>query len=62
MYLTIRDLSEHLQVSVSTIYKWTSKNQIPFFKLGGSLRFKKDEIDKWVQKYEYKDRSFYGLN
>jgi excisionase family DNA binding protein len=62
MFLRIKALSLYLNVSVSTIYKWTAKNEIPFTKVRGGLRFNKDEIDRWLQKFEYKDRGSYGLN
>jgi len=61
MYFKIQTLSKYLDVSVSTIYKWTAKNEIPFSKIRGALRFKKDEIDLWLEKYHYKDKGHYGL-
>jgi excisionase family DNA binding protein len=62
MYYRIKTLSEYLDVSVSTIYKWTANNEIPFSKIRGALRFKKEEIDMWLEKFHYKDRGHYGLN
>lgn len=46
--LTIKEVAEYLNKKVGTIYNWVYKNQIPFHKTGGSLLFKKSEIDKWV--------------
>jgi excisionase family DNA binding protein len=61
MLFRIQDLSNYLNVSASTIYKWTAKNEILFIKIRGLLRFKKEDIDQWIEKFHYKDRGYYGL-
>ncbi|MGR3304385.1 MAG: helix-turn-helix domain-containing protein [Candidatus Scalindua sp.] len=45
--LTIGELSKHLKVTVNWIYKKVSSKEIPYHKPGGSLRFRKKEIDEW---------------
>lgn len=44
MLLTINEVAEMLKISVSTLYRWVNKREIPFVKLGGKLRFNEDEI------------------
>ena len=48
----INEASTLLQVSVSTIYKLTAKNAIPFIKRPGSkkLLFSRTELDTWNRK------------
>ncbi len=47
-YLTIDELHEYTGIKKSTIYKMTSKGEIPFMKPKGRLIFKRKEIDKWL--------------
>jgi len=46
--LTVTEVAAMLRVEVSTIYVWTSKRKIPFRKVGGRLRFDRDEILDWT--------------
>lgn len=41
-------VSEMLKVKVSTIYQWTHQRFIPHVKIGRFVRFKEDEIEKWL--------------
>jgi excisionase family DNA binding protein len=47
--LTIRQVAEYLQVTERTIYKLAWAGQLPGFKVGNTWRFKKDDIDKWIE-------------
>jgi excisionase family DNA binding protein len=46
--MDIKELSAYLKSSRSAIYKMTSSNDIPHYKSGKRLYFKKSEIDEWV--------------
>jgi excisionase family DNA binding protein len=46
--MDIKELSAYLKNSRSAIYKMTSSNDIPHYKSGKRLYFKKSEIDEWV--------------
>ena len=48
--LTIEEVAQYLRVSERTIYDWASKGTIPCGKLGTTWRFKRTEIEKWVDK------------
>ena len=48
--MTIQEVAEYLRVSERTIYDWASKGQVPCGKLGSIWRFKRSEIEKWVNK------------
>lgn len=49
MYLTIKDLAEELQVKPSTLYAWVAEGKIPCIKLHRLIRFRRDQIEEWVQ-------------
>ena len=46
--LTAKQVSELLEVKVSTVYDWVSRGLIPYVKLRRLIRFKKNEIFRWV--------------
>jgi PTS system nitrogen regulatory IIA component len=46
--LTLEEIAKYLRVSERTIYDCVQKGEIPAGKIRASWRFKKSEIDKWV--------------
>jgi excisionase family DNA binding protein len=49
-YMTVKELSKLLKISVSHIYTMTSKKSIPHIKLlGKKVLFDKDEILNWLK-------------
>src|SRR2546423_12186470 len=48
--MTLREASQYLGVSPDTLYKYLSEKSIPAFKLGNRWRFKKDLLDRWMER------------
>ena len=46
--MTVRDMAEYLKVKERTIYRLVAKGGIPAFKVGGSWRFRRAEIEEWI--------------
>ena len=46
--LTIKQVANYLQVTERTIYRLAASDGIPAFKVGGSWRFRKSDIDAWI--------------
>ncbi|MCR5063752.1 MAG: PTS sugar transporter subunit IIA [Treponema sp.] len=46
--LTIEEVARYLRVSDRTVYDWAQKGEIPAGKIGTVWRFKKSEIENWV--------------
>ena len=46
--LTIEEVAKYLRVSERTVYDWAQKGEIPAGKIGTVWRFKKSELEKWV--------------
>ena len=46
--LTIDEVAKYLRVSERTVYDWAQKGEIPCGKIGTVWRFKKSEIENWV--------------
>lgn len=47
--LTLREASQFLNCHPSTIYRLVKSSQIPAFRLGGSWRFVKPELRRWIR-------------
>ena len=45
--LTVRDLSNYLKLSPSTVYRLLKIGQLPAFKVGRDWRFNVETIDRW---------------
>jgi len=45
-------LASYLKVSVKWIYERTHLKEIPHIKAGGQLRFRKRDIDTWLDSYQ----------
>ena len=46
--LTIEEVAKYLRVSDRTVYDWAQKGEIPAGKIGTVWRFKKSEVERWV--------------
>jgi excisionase family DNA binding protein len=48
--MTVKQIANYLQMDEHTIYRLARKGKIPAFKLEGQWRFKKDLVDKWIER------------
>lgn len=48
--LTIREVADLLKINEKTVYKLAADAKIPGFKVGGSWRFDRTTITKWIEK------------
>ena len=48
-FLLVKEASQFLRTSTSSIYKMTMNNTIPHYKVGRGLRFKKEELIRFVE-------------
>lgn len=47
--LTIKEIADYLKVTERTIYRLAAAKQMPAFKIGGSWRFSRQDIDGWIK-------------
>ena len=47
--LTIKELAKYLNVTERTIYSLLERGELPGFKVGANWRFRKEDIDKWIE-------------
>jgi len=48
--LTLEELASYLKISKPTLYKMVENGKIPALKIANRWRFKKDDINRWVEK------------
>ena len=48
-YLTIGELSAYLSIKSKTLY--ARVKEIPHYKVGRLIRFRKDDIDAWMERH-----------
>ena len=48
--LTVKEIALLLQVDEKTVYRLTQKGDLPGFKVAGSWRFKRADMDAWVER------------
>ena len=44
------DVAEFLGISKSTLYLMVETRKLPFYKIGGSLRFKMSDVEEFLKK------------
>lgn len=52
--MTLREVAEYLRLTEKTTYRYALEGTIPGFKVGGTWRFRKSEIDRWITEQEMK--------
>jgi excisionase family DNA binding protein len=45
---TIDEVATYLRAGKRTVYRLAASGQIPAFKLGGTWRFRRGELDQWI--------------
>ena len=46
--LTIDEVAVFLKAGKRTVYRLAATGEIPAFKLGGTWRFRRSELDQWI--------------
>jgi len=47
--LTITEVADYLKVAERTLYRLAAAKKIPAFKVGGTWRFSRMDIDQWIR-------------
>jgi excisionase family DNA binding protein len=51
--MTPKEVAQYLRVHVRTIYRLAKSGRIPSRKIGGSWRFRKEQLDLWLSETKY---------
>jgi PTS system nitrogen regulatory IIA component len=55
MDLKLKDVTELLNVSETTVKRWISDGKIPYYRLNNQYRFSRSEIENWVLSWKQGD-------
>lgn len=47
--MTVAEVSEYLACSVSMVRRLAQRSEIPYYRLGRLLRFRRSDVDAWLQ-------------
>ena len=47
--MTLEETAKYLKIGKSTLYKMAREGKIPAVKIANQWRFRKEDIDKWLQ-------------
>ena len=48
-WLSVEEIAGHLGINRDTVYKWIERKKMPAHKVGRLWKFKKSQIDRWVE-------------
>ena len=46
--MTIQEVATYLKIKEKTAYRLAAEGKIPGFKVGGSWRFRRNQIEAWI--------------
>ncbi|MFB9215042.1 methylation-associated defense system helix-turn-helix domain-containing protein MAD1 [Vibrio sinaloensis] len=52
--LTLKEVAAYLKLAEKTAYRLASEGKLPGFKVGGSWRFKSEDIEAWIEEQKGK--------
>lgn len=47
--MTVREVAAYLNVAEKTIYRLAQKGELPGFKVAGAWRFRRQDLDHWIE-------------
>ncbi|EGR4286684.1 DNA-binding protein [Vibrio cholerae] len=47
--LTLKEVAAYLKLAEKTAYRLASEGKLPGFKVGGSWRFKRADLEAWIE-------------
>lgn len=47
--LTLKEVAEYLKLAEKTAYRLAAEGKLPGFKVGGSWRFKREDVHSWIE-------------
>jgi excisionase family DNA binding protein len=48
--ISAEQLAERLSVPKITVYTWARRGQLPYYKMGRTVRFDEEEIEAWIRR------------
>ena len=55
--MTVRDVAAFLNVDGKTVYRLVQRGELPGFKVAGTWRFQRSDIDIWIEQRKARNAS-----
>ena len=52
--ITLKEVAKYLKLAEKTAYRLVAEGKLPGFKVGGSWRFKKVDVEAWIKEQKHK--------
>lgn len=53
--LTLKEVADYLKLAEKTAYRLAAAGKLPGFKVGGSWRFKREDVLQWIEEQKKKE-------
>ncbi len=60
--LTLKEVAQLLKVAEKTVYTMAQNQELPAFKVRGQWRFRREDIDRWIDQQTEKKNAQGGSN
>lgn len=60
--LTLKEVAQLLKVAEKTVYTMAQNKELPAFKVRGQWRFRREDIDRWIDQQTEKKNAQGGSN
>ena len=54
--LTVKEVASYLKLAEKTAYRLAAEGKLPGFKVGGSWRFRKVDLQSWIEQKKSTDQ------
>jgi excisionase family DNA binding protein len=55
--LTLKEVAQYLKLTEKTAYRLAAEGKLPGFKVGGSWRFKCEDINHWIEEQKQREQN-----
>ena len=50
-FFNVDELSEYLGIKKSTLYRMVENGELPHYRIGRLIRFRRDDVDSWIERH-----------
>ncbi len=58
--MTVRQVADYLNVNEKTVYRLAQRRELPAFKVAGAWRFKREDIEIWIERQKAESNEIGG--
>lgn len=51
MLMNLKEAAAYLGITVAALQKWCQRKQVPYYKLVGQLKFRKPDLDRFIDRH-----------